>query len=227
MAAAVEEHEETESIFTSVADLLVGFLFVFLILLTYFALQYQSAAATLLDDSTGHASILPLADERFPVEVQPEIAVLSLPESFSFDDGGAELSERGRLLSGSIAHSLRDVLRCQLGLATDCGTKWAAVEAVIIDGHVDESETAQMASRDEEWALSISRAFSVYRAMIAAEPALARAKSIGSVSRPLFRISGLGSNQNYRDQPNPNLYELPRVDGQIGIRLVMKKPGTG
>lgn len=103
---AAPEAPEEESYFVSMTDIMVGLLFVFIIMLMTFALQYRGATATMRDADelvdeakrtllTEVGNLLTAAG--VPITVNLEQGVIHLPESVLFEPARAELPEKGRL----------------------------------------------------------------------------------------------------------------------------------
>ena len=85
---------EEESYFVSMTDMMVGLLFVFIIMLMYFALQFQSNAEKLVTADETRADILEqlkqsLLREGVEVQIDTQTGVLRLPD----DVLGPELVE--------------------------------------------------------------------------------------------------------------------------------------
>jgi len=86
MATVKSQTKEEESYFVSMTDMMVGLLFVFLIMLMYFALQYKDNAQELLTADATRTTILEqlkesLKREGVEVQIDTETGVLRLPDS--------------------------------------------------------------------------------------------------------------------------------------------------
>lgn len=190
-AAAPNAHSE-ESYFVSLNDLLIGMLFVFIILLMIFALNYQSAEARLnrriaaLEDELGgredqRARLLrrlkdELARAEVPVEIDEKNGVLHLPETVLFASGSADLGDRGRAALTRLAALLAKELPCygqRSGRAGhDCPEESEPIlEAVYVEGHTDVIPIAT-ARYSDNWSLSSDRSIQTYRSMVQAAPSL-------------------------------------------------------
>lgn len=111
--------EEEESYFISMSDMMVGLLFVFLILLLYFALQFQQKSKALTDAGETRAQILRQIaaevrrqDPTVKVEVDTHTGVLRLPAAILFASSSFELSDEGQRAVATVASAMERVLPC-------------------------------------------------------------------------------------------------------------------
>lgn len=212
-----DEIETQDGVFASVTDLMVGLLFVFLILLVFFAIQYRTAAGALTHSESDRAAVLTriaaeLRDQNVRAVADGDVGVLRLPQDALFAKGSAELTGEGVHAVDALAHTLNAVLGCELGRATCVGR--SRVETVLIEGHTDKDPLEPGARFADNWELSTARALATYHEVLAAEPAL-------KGRRALFGIAGYGP-----DRP------IVLGDGEaekaknrrIDVRLVMSPP---
>src|ERR1700710_2310664 len=106
--------EEEESYFVSMADMMVGLLFVFIILLLYFALQFRQTTQDLSSAEQSRAAILKrldqqLRDHGLAVSIETGSGVLRLPEDVLFEVGRADLTPRGRQAVAVLGQAMADV----------------------------------------------------------------------------------------------------------------------
>ena len=99
--------DEPHNFFISMTDMMVGMIFLFIIMLMFFALKLERAAsqgvnliASLTTTEEVRATILvalqdDMARQGIQVLTNPQQGVLSLSETILFDKGKAELSRRG------------------------------------------------------------------------------------------------------------------------------------
>jgi hypothetical protein len=78
-----EQPLEEESYFVSMTDMMVGLLFIFILMLMYFALQYQKTTEQLTNANKTRGEILvkigeSLKSQGFEVEINPESGILRL-----------------------------------------------------------------------------------------------------------------------------------------------------
>jgi len=228
VSADVEEHEG-ESIFASVTDLMVGFLFIFLVLLVFFALDYRSATDALSKVTQNRASILQsvatrLQNDHQPVSVRvdPTQGVLRLPQDLLFAKGSADLTPQGRAALAEVAQALLVELQA-------AEHRHERVDAVLIEGHTDSDPLAPGGRYADNWDLSAARAIATYHALLTAQPELSALKSSagGAQAASLFGVAGYGPE---RPAALGSSEEAKRLNRRIDIRLLMGteiSPTTG
>jgi chemotaxis protein MotB len=158
----VDNDAEEESYFVSMTDVVIGLLFVFIIMLMFFAMRFQEATQRrdettqkqneLIEDLTESEkarqqvlqSIGDFLDSRgVSVTIVKDEGVLRLPEDILFAKSNWELSSKSnanRTIS-VLAEALDVVLPCYtLGARSrqeNCPKTKAKVEAIFIEGHAD------------------------------------------------------------------------------------------
>ena len=110
--------DQDESYFVSMTDLMVGMLFIFIIMLMAFALNYREAQQTQADineELTGARKARDrmledirkvLHEQGVRVEIDRENGVLRLGADLLFERGRSTLSEPGRKLIGHVSQAL-------------------------------------------------------------------------------------------------------------------------
>ena len=93
------EHEE--SYFVSMTDMMVGLVFVLMVMLVYYALQYRQTTVELTDTKVRRTQLLQslqtqLKSQNVNVVVDIDSGVLRLPEDVLFDKGKRRGQARGR-----------------------------------------------------------------------------------------------------------------------------------
>ena len=177
--APTHEAPEEESYFVSMTDIMVGLLFIFIIMLMTFALQYRGTTATLksADELAMEAKRKLLTDvENYlqehgvKVTVDMQQGVIRLPESVLFEKARADLGEGGRRAVGHVAQALAIALPCYVAARPpNCtGPRTAWLDAVFIEGHTDDDPIRGGRFRDN-LELSAVRAVNTYRELT--EPA--------------------------------------------------------
>jgi flagellar motor protein MotB len=154
---------DEESYFVSMTDVVIGLLFVFIIMLMFFAMRFQEATQR-RDETTQKQNILidelretetarqqvlqsigNFLDSRgINVTIIKDEGVLRLPEDVLFAKSAWELSAKGndatRTLA-ALADALDQVLPCYtLGIRSrqeSCPKAKAKIEAIFIEGHAD------------------------------------------------------------------------------------------
>ncbi len=217
--------------FISMTDMMVGLIFLFIIMLMFFALKLERTAtegagliASLTTTEETRAHILTelgedMTRQGITVLLAAQNGVLSLPENILFDKGRAELSRRGDEAVAILAKSLYANLLCYTvpvakAAAKDCPETLHSVEAVLIEGHTD-SDGIDAAN----WNLSVKRSFNAYQSLMAANPLLASLTNRNG--QVLFSIAGYGKQRPLRaNDSDENKHKNRRVD----IRLIMVPP---
>ena len=116
--------EEEESYFVSMTDLMVGLLFIFIIMLMFFALQYRDAelqrkqaTEQLVNAEQVRDEILEdlqnrLRERGINVQIVKDQGILRLPEAILFDKSKADINPRGDDAVAALADALAAVLPC-------------------------------------------------------------------------------------------------------------------
>lgn len=191
--------DEEESYFVSMTDMMVGVLFIFIILLMYFALQLREETREIKDyqetSNEARAEILrELQDELEKVGVTVTIdernGILRLPEKILFASGQPSLSESGRFAVDKLAFVLENTLKCRASHAqwteADCEKGGHRVETIFVEGHTDGDQIRN--SEFGNWELSADRATNTFSALTQSSTALKEMKN-GS-GQPIFSVAG-------------------------------------
>lgn len=207
----MDDEEPGESIFASVTDLMVGVLFVFLLLLTYFALNFQAASDAVSKATEKRADVVTelaqqLQQQSIPVTVDPRAGIVRLPDSLLFDKGSADLTPGGRAALRRVGASLAAVL----------GSFPGQVDAVLIEGHTDADAIAPGGRYADNYELSAARAIATRRALLEGGADIA-----GESEQSLIGVAGYGS-----DRPvAPGSSEADkRQNRRIDFRIVVSLP---
>lgn len=226
---------EEENYFVSMTDLMVGLVFIFIILLMYFAMQFQDVTEELTGANKTRAEILEelqrtLKEKGVPVVIDSEDGILRLPDSILFDSGQRDLKEIGRANVNHLAEALADILPCYsdgLPKSPRCPHSKHKLESVYIEGHTDSDRYAGTGGLKDNWDLSVVRATNTYRALIEFQPGLSNlcAQKTGQCD-PILSVSGYGPQ---RPVPGSNGTELERKqqNRRIDLRLIMMTPDGG
>mgnify|MGYP001591332409 CR=1 FL=1 len=226
---------EEENYFVSMTDLMVGLVFVFIILLMYFALQFQDITDELTGANTTRTDILEdiektLKAQGVPVVIDRENGILRLPDSILFDSGQSQLKPEGRVNVGYLAAALREVLPCHssgVEKSDKCQSSDHKIESVYIEGHTDSDRYAGKSGLKDNWDLSVVRATNTFRALTDLEPDLL-ALCAGKQARcePILSVSGYGP-----QRPVPETHgsedQQKRQNRRIDLRLIMMTPDAG
>lgn len=194
--------EEEESYFISMADMMVGLLFIFIILLLYFALQFQQKSKALSDAGEARTKILrdlkteiERRDSSVKVEIDTRTGVLRMPAAILFAKGDYRLSPEGVAAVGVIAASMEQVLPCYSfpRRKDDCPVTPHSIDAIFIEGHTDADMMAGWGPISDNMDLSALRATNTFRAMEQAVPALGALHN--REDRPILSVSGYGADR--------------------------------
>lgn len=227
------EDEEEESYFVSMTDMMVGLVFIFMLLLIYFAVQYKQTTKDLTSANDTRAEILTelkiyLTKHGVPVEVNTETGVLRLPDAILFDKGKSALSPGGQVALGHLANAMSLVLPCYTFSSTlppraDCVRSASRIDAIFIEGHTDKDPISSPGIHDN-WDLSVQRATNTYREVVRVVPALETLKNRPlneGGSEPVLSVSGYGPQRPILDGDTE---EQKRQNRRIDVRFIMATP---
>ncbi len=197
-----EAAEEEESFFISMTDMVVGVLFIFVILLMYFAFQLRDETEEIenLDKNVNEARVEILNElkaelEKIGIEViiEPENGILRLPENILFDRGQSTLSSNGNRSVAALAKALSFALKCHTfvegaRIDKECTEDEFMIDTIFIEGHTDSDQ--YVGAGYDNWDLSVKRATSTYRKLLSAAPGLGLLRNAKIDGRPIFSVSG-------------------------------------
>lgn len=231
--------EEEESYFVSMADMMVGLLFIFIILLLYFALQFRQTTDALTSAGQTRREILETLKERLDKRLKPynltvridaETGVLSLPNSILFDTGQFELKPEGRQAVGIVADELAAVLPCyadRLPGGPRCRGKPVAankIDAIFIEGHTDSDPLSGGGVLRDNMDLSALRATNTFRQLTDAHPELEQlVNQSGHQPVPILGVAGYGERRPVPDAVGaPD--QIKAQNRRIDLRFLMVTP---
>ena len=221
--------ENGESYFVSMTDLMTGFLFVFIIMLMFFVLQFSSATTQLVSAKDTRDQILEdirarLEERGIRVIVDNENGILRLPEELLFSKNRADITEQGRDKAAHVASAMSIVLPCYAGESAppDCKpSPGGRLETVLVEGHTD-SDPVKGGPFGDNWELSVFRAINTYQALTLAAPELADLRNDGH--KAVLGVSGYGEFRAL----NANLDEGQKTQNRrIDLRFIMESPRPG
>jgi flagellar motor protein MotB len=218
--------QANDSYYVSLADLLIGLIFIFIILLVASAMSYQKAEQRAqklqiaLDERADIRLRLlksiqsDLAAKGIDVRVDERNGVLRLPEKALFASGEAVLDAAGEAAVRELGRALNKRLRCygfEKG-RSGCPEDTASIlEAVYIEGHTD---NVRIASRRfaSNWELSSARAIATYRALLNAAPVLVGVRNVQNTAT-LVGVSAYADQRPIGDNATlPGRRENRRID---------------
>jgi len=234
----VTHAEDDEGYFVSMSDMLTGLLFVFIILLLYFALQFRQTTEELTGANTARKELLEelqsrLKREGLQVEIDPVTGVLRLPDAILFDSGSPALSSRGVAAVEKVADALVAVLPCyaEANAALSCKGKPSPyrIDALFIEGHTDKQRFVR-GGRDTNIDLSTGRAINTYLALLNRRPTLdalttayrgegnAKGRDV-----PILSVSGYGPKRPVPGHDTFAAADLAK-NRRIDLRFLMATP---
>ncbi len=221
--------EGEESYFISMTDMMVGLVFVLIVMLVYFAMQFHRVTVELTDTKTRRTELLHrlqarLHSENVDVSVDADAGVLRLPEAVLFAKGSAEVTPAGRAALTQVGAALQAELPCYTrpgALPASCPSTKAGLESVLIEGH---SDSDPIVGGRDNWNLSTDRAVNTYRSLITSTPSLetvkdARAKP--NDPQPVLGVSGYGPTRPLVAETSEAAKARNR---RIDIRFLMATP---
>jgi flagellar motor protein MotB len=221
--------------------MMVGLLFIFIILLLYFALQFRHTTEMLTSAGQTRKEILETLKERLDkrlkpynltVRIDPDTGVLSLPNSILFDTGQFELSPSGRQAVSIVADELSAVLPCYADKAPggpDCQGKPVAankIDAIFIEGHTDSDPMLGNGIPRDNMDLSALRATNTFRHLTDTHPELEQlVNESGHTPVPILGVAGYGERRPVPDAiGTPD--QIKAQNRRIDLRFLMITPKT-
>jgi len=224
--------EESGDYLVSLADLMAGLLFVFIITLMVFVMTFQGATTELTNTERLRTGILQqiaaeLSKRGVRVLLVENDGVLRLTENeILFPSGSAELREEDLPHITMLGEVLEGVLSCYAGRVSDSpppphchdDASSGRIEAVFLEGHTD-NVPVHGGRFEDNWVLSAQRALYTYRALLRVRPELGLL--VNHRGQPLFSVSGYGDGRPVVVHSTPT----PEVrNRRIDLRFVMVPP---
>jgi len=231
MAIGKSRGREEESYFVSMTDMMVGLLFVFLIMLMYFALQVKVGPAPQVDTRSTILTDLQRALKAQGVEVSidAETGVLRLPDQLLFASGKTTPKPDGVIALHMLAKALENVIPCYAyndppaKPPASCPQDTNKIELLYVEGHTDRTPISQPPTINDNWDLSYLRAKNVRLEISKVAPILDQLRNapIGATgSAPILTHVG---HADKRPIPNAQTMDQNR---RIDLRITMAKPLT-
>jgi chemotaxis protein MotB len=233
---AHESEVDEENYFVSMTDMMVGLVFIFIIMLMYFALQFQDITDQMTGADRQRAEILrelqqTLRERGVEVTIDTQNGILRLPDAILFDSGRAELKADGRIAVGHLADALAEVLPCYTDIREGVGARPSTcpdtayrIESVYIEGHTDVDALSGGGLIRDNLDLSAIRATNTFRALIDHQPAIsARCSMKGDDCAAVLSVSGYGSERPVAAGDDE---AAKRSNRRIDLRLIMVAPDS-
>ncbi|MBF0627991.1 MAG: OmpA family protein [Magnetococcales bacterium] len=225
---SAQKNHDGDSFFVSMTDMLVGMLFLFIIMLMFFAMKFNEATIkknevveNVVNAEEARGRILEeirkaMAEHGVTVVIDPDYGILRLPEEILFERGKSILSQRGQNAVIALSNALIHVLPCYTvsADAEKCGKIRHQVESVFIEGHTDIDGDDLL-----NWNLSFQRSLSTYQYLQRSNPQLAALKN--KDGQVLMSLSGYGKQRPLNG--NASEEEKSR-NRRIDIRFIMSTP---
>lgn len=238
-ARRVAQEEEEESAFVSMTDMTVGFLFIIMILLAFFASQFQdlklrAEEASKVDPleeylakvSRTRTDILTQLRDALKVDFPDlQIEISEESDALRFQGEGLFATNQSVLLPGKkpvverLAERLDEVLACYTRgpnstFSEDCNPGFVMVEAVLVEGHTD-SQGEYFYNRN----LSTDRANTTFQTLVVSERNIL--SHLNLKDQPVMSVAAYGPDRPVRSNDT--------VDGRatnrrIDLRFIMVSP---
>lgn len=235
----VQDHAvEEENYFVSMTDMMVGLVFIFIIMLMYYALQFRDVTDQLTGADKTRTEILEklehtLNEKGVKVSIDRQNGVLHLPDAILFDSAKSDLKPEGRVAVGHLADALADILPCYTDAkdrgapparcATDSGHR---IESLYVEGHTDADPFAGSGALADNWDLSVKRATNTYRAVTSLRRELENlcSRKTESSCESVLSVGGYGPQRLIDFGTDPASKAKNR---RIDLRIIMVKPDEG
>ncbi len=169
--------EGEQSYMASAADLMIGLLFVFIIMVAFLALQKKVEQEGRRGDRDPRGSVTiaignEVRDDLPTVRVDPASGVITLPEELLFDIGSSVLKASAVEKLSETSKKLEEVLRCYVANQIKnhpCknNPNGHQIETIFIEGHTDSRPMNRPGGNIK---LSLDRAISVNAALVRGTP---------------------------------------------------------
>lgn len=236
---------EEENYFVSMTDMMVGMVFIFIILLMFYVIQFRKETDRLRSTNETRALIIQdivdrlKTDKKIKVEADDENGIIRLQDSILFGSGEWTLNEKGSSAISQIGDVLKQVLPCYTDnlenkpRPSDCRPdRGHRIESFYIEGHTDNVRFPPNGQIKDNLDLSAMRATNTYRALLAGltpeEVSAGRStlkilcskKSPQAPCEPILSVSGYGDTR-------PIIGEDLSRNRRIDLRIIMLTPDRG
>ena len=210
----------------NISDMFMGLLFLFIILLVYYASQTNITRQKLSNARETRASLLTdlknnLENSNIKVEIDEANGVLRLSDGFvSFIQGNDHFESKSSQNNlRKLSNALSTVLPYYIGLReNEKGEKILhKVEAVFVEGHTD-----SLGTREKNWQLSVDRGIAAFKEILKSHPELENFKNHNG--KALFSVSGYGEGRPLPNNNNLNRISYNRLNRRIDFRFIMQPP---
>jgi flagellar motor protein MotB len=229
--------DDDEGFYVSMSDMLTGLLFIFIILLVYYAVQARQVTQELTGANAARKELLEdlqrrLAKRNITVEIDPVTGVLRLDDAILFSEASASLTERGVATVNALADVLIEVLPCYTDEApTDAPCLSTAkpyrIDALFVEGHSDKRRFMR-GGEDTNIELSANRAINTFKALVNQQNGLNELRTkigTGIRQRPvaILSVSGYGGTRPVFGREGFNEADFA-ANRRIDLRFLMATP---
>ena len=227
----------TEGFQGSLTDLFIGLLFLFLLLLMYFATQLRTTVDDLLNTEITRDKLLGeveryLEARDVPVEIDQSSGTILLARGAMFRPGQTEPEAALVADLTVLSEAFSELLPCytyhnESYPPKPCRYEQHVVEALMIDGHAS-ADVLGKAESNDDWALSTARAANVWRLMEFAQPELnllLNGPTWSPRSQQIFGVAGYAAKRPLSvRRPGENVDLDRRVEFRVVMRMSSVEP---
>ncbi len=226
--------ERRDGYYSSITDMMIGLLFLFIIMLMYFALQLRTTTEQLITAEQTRNELLEkvatyLRERDVHADIDVSAGVLRLPDQILFEKGRDQPKPQGLAALNVLANGLAIHLPCysfraRVPRPVYCAGRPHHVEAIFIEGHTDSDPIKPNARLRDNWDLSVARASNTYRIVSAARPDLSEFMSSGPngrAPRQIFSVAGYADQRPVAPGSDETAMERNR---RIDVRIIMAGP---
>lgn len=211
----INSNGSNDAFTVSISDLMAGLLAIFILILSYFILNFTQATSQLTQNDVKRTELLKdvhdeLLKGNFDVIVDEKHGILRISEGVLFDVGEANVKPQGQKVIERLGVILNDLLRTEEFNGT--------VETIFIEGHTDDMpiETTEFPSN---WELSTKRAINTWLTLQGVTPEINTI--LNRNEQALFSCSGYADTRPIADN---STLEGKSVNRRIDFRFTMTPP---
>ena len=206
-----------DSFTISISDLMSGLLAIFILVLSYFILNFSQATAQLTQNDVTRAELLRFLQEEMEregikVTIDERHGILRISEGVLFDVGLADVKPQGQVVIKKLSSALE--------VALESEQFKGHVETIFIEGHTDNVPIVTEIF-PSNWELSTKRAINTWLTMSSASPKLTTL--LNDKGEIIFSVSGYADTRPIADNTTE---EGRRKNRRIDIRFSMMPPST-